>query len=195
MVKKNIRKIKCLGNCIPKGEKYLHPIKLTIENNNNNNICPTKHDYDGISSNAQWDIKCLTHEKLSAFELSKYMSIPYINLSPRYLLKIYNINNIDDLIKWINQNINNKQPYNYINRIVNIWIKINIELLLVNNKILYEIYLDFQKKYWKINIDDKIFLKETEKFIKKYFKKLELIEFDFNIGNNLYNFLVIKYKK
>jgi hypothetical protein len=183
--KNNVRKIKCLGNCISKGDKYLHPIKLTIEQNDKIDTCPTKNFYDDFTSSLLWNKKCITHEKLSASELSKYMAVPYLNLSITYLLKMYNIENIDDLNNWINENILENKPYKYINRIINCWIKENLTDLIKNNNILSEIYLKIQKNYWKIKIDDKDFLKKSQKFISKFFKNIDLSNFNFNLGENL----------
>lgn len=185
MSKKNVRKIKCLGNCISKGDEYLHPIKLTIEKNDKFNQCPTKNYYNEFSSSLFWKKKCLTHEKLSASELSKYMAVPYLNLSINGLLKMYNIENIDDLDNWINESIHENKPYKYINRIINCWIKANFIDLIKNNNILNEIYLKIQKNYWKIKIDDDEFLKKSKKFISKFFKNINITSFNFNLGENL----------
>ena len=51
------------------------------------------------------------------------MSLPYLNLDINYMLYLYNINDIDDLTKWLDKEINSKTEYTFINRLLNIWIK------------------------------------------------------------------------
>ena len=100
---------------------------------------------------------------------------------------------ISDLIDWIDKQINNDSTYDHVNRLVNVWIKDNFSILITNSEILNDIYFKIFKKYWKIKINEKQFKKETNTFIKDWIKEKDHEDFDFNLGNDLKNYLSKKY--
>lgn len=190
----NKRKLKCIGNCISKkGESYLHPISLQIiQIDEGESICPSKFHYDDSKKNHSWHTNC-QKETVSIENIRKFMVLPYLSLSLQQFLETYKIYFIDDLIKWIDDKINNEYTYEHINRILNVWIKQNFSILISNSNILTGIYFKIFKNYWKIKINDKKFNKETSEYVKNWIKEKDNEEFEFNLGNDLKNYLSKKY--
>jgi len=190
----NKRKLKCIGNCISKkGESYLHPISLQIiQIDEGESICPSKFHYDDSKKNHSWHTNC-QKETVSIENIRKFMVLPYLSLSLQQFLETYKIYSIDDLTKWIDDKINNEYTYEHINRILNVWIKQNFSILISNSNILTEIYFKIFKNYWKIKINDKNFNKETSEYVKNWIKEKDNEEFEFNLGNDLKNYLSKKY--
>ena len=190
----NKRKIKCIGNCISnKGEGYLHPITLQIiEIDKGDSICPAKFHYDKKNETHSWHTHC-KGDDISVENIRKFMVLPYLSLSLDQFLKSYDINTISDLIDWIDKQINNDSTYDHVNRLINVWIKDNFSILITNSEILNDIYFKIFKKYWKIKINEKQFRKETNTFIKDWIKEKDHEDFDFNLENDLKNYLSKKY--
>jgi hypothetical protein len=173
---KSSRKIKCIGSPFEKGEKYLHPITLqTIVNETDYTKCPSELYFD---KNELLPYKAYTStDKLSTKEIQTFMALPYLNLDMNYILSNYKIETIDSLLNWVDSVID--KPFNYVNRIINIWIKINFDSLKENNKILVGLYEKLNKVYWNKNIN-------IEEKIKKWFKTKNVDDFSFNLGNDLF---------
>ena len=176
------RNIKCFGECIKPGDKYLHPVTLQISKNvTQKNLCASEIRIK--------DSKIITHtsynksDRLSSQELQKFMALPYLNLNLDIMLSIYKIDTIDSLISWIDINIKANKPFRYINRIINIWNKSNFENLVDNNKILVVLYEKINKHYWNLDTDD------MEKYIQKWFKTKNYDDFIFDLGLDLVNYL------
>lgn len=176
---KSSRKIKCLGDCVKEGDKFLHPITLQIKTNSSKgNKCPTEL-YLGDMKYYEYTECNLKHDKIKSNEIQKFMALPYLNLNLDIMLSIYKIDTVDSLIQWINNMIEEDKPFRYVNRIINIWIKSNYDNLLKNNKVLVDVYLTINKHYWKkknIEISD---------FLKKWFKIKEYDDFNHDLGIDL----------
>lgn len=178
---KSTRKIKCLGDCVEKGEFFLHPITLKLLKNEENNLkCPTEIYYKDMTS-MQYKLCKSNKEKLSSSDIQKFMTLPYLNLNLEAMLSVYNINTIDNLLDWITDMINRDKPFIYINRIINIWIKINYDNLLNKHAILGEVYEKINNKYWNSNSIDKI-----NNIIKKWFKTKNYDDFNFDLGTDIF---------
>ena len=123
MSKKNIRKIKCSGNCMKKGDLTLHPTGLYIlqNENENNKLCPINNYIENLES-----VK-ICFENPSIEVLTNHMRVPDINIQGDNLLLFYKITNIDSLIKWIDQHL--EETIFTINRVLNLWIKENLQQL------------------------------------------------------------------
>lgn len=188
------RKVKCIGNCISKkGDAYLHPISLEIITiDKGPSICPSKFHYDKNNKIHTWNTQC-NNESVSTENLRKFMVLPYLSLSLKQFIESYKIYTVDDLINWIDENINNDNGYKHINRIINVWCKLNFSILITDSNILTNIYFKIYKKFWKIKINEKQFKKETENFVKDWFKQKDNEEFNFNLGNDLKKYLSKKY--
>jgi hypothetical protein len=181
---KNTRKIKTIGNSHDKGQKFLHPLLLQVVIPNDDNIVPTELYYSKEGEPRSY-IKQKNTNKYSKFDLQKFMALPYINLNPSSFLTIYNIYNFDDLMDYINNNINKNIPENNITRIIEMFIKDNIDELILYNKSLYRLFEPINDKFWKLKFDKE----NVIKFIDKYIKKNNIDEFNYNLTKNLFNFL------
>ena len=126
----------------------------------------------------------LTKNKSLKLNDNKFMLTPPILIQHNDFLSIHNINNINDLIDYLD---NNSELYDYNNRILNCFIRENYNDLSKNNKILTDIYLKIFKNY---KIDNKI----IENFIEKWFRNNKFDSFFLNLGNDLKNFLSKKYE-
>ena len=192
--KLNIRKVKCITKCAEKGERYLHPITLGFNFSNKSKSCGTK--YNLIENKNVYEKKCESNESIANNELVKFMALPYLNLSPEQLIKIYDVEDIEKLIKWIDESVKKNYYYNSINRILNTWIRLNYLELLKNNNFLEDIYFKIYKSYWKdIKSLDKDIKLSISKYINSWFQKKNFRQFKLNLGNDLKNFLSNKYGK
>jgi len=174
------RKIKCLGNCIDSGEYYLHPITLDLSKNTSNNTmyCPSSFHYD---KDGPTYAKACTKNTISSSDIQKFMALPYLNLNIEQMLDIYKINNIESILLWVTNMIEENMPYKYVNRIINIWIKSYYDDLLKNNNILINIYEQINNHYWKKDIDRD----QINKYIKYWFKNKNYEDFSFDLGNDM----------
>ena len=181
------RKIKCLGNCVEKNDFILHPITLNlIKNNLSKKQCPSELHF--IDGELQYTKICNSNNKFTSNDIQKFMALPYLNLSYSEMLAIYSINTVDNLINWIDNKIKEDVPFQYINRIINIWIKYNYNDLINNSNILVKIYNILNNKYWSLD------LLKLDKFILNWFKNKDYNDFSFNLGNDIYIYYKIKYK-
>lgn len=191
MEKKKIygnRKIKCIGNCVEKDNKFLHPITLQlITNKSKNNKCATKYHLDN-NNKGSFIKNCNKDDKLDNFELINYMALPYINLSIKQIINIYKVNSIDNLIEWVENNIKNNKPFEHINRILNIWMKDNYNIVKDFNDIFNDLYLKIYNNYWKKN-KIKDVKNKIDKFINKWLKNNKETNFSFDLGNDLKKYL------
>ena len=187
---KSTRKIKCIGECINSGEYYLHPITLSLSKNNSTTkkYCPSEFHYD--KDGPTYSKQC--HKTtINSLDIQKFMALPYLNLNIEQMLDIYKINGIESLILWVDNMISEKLPFQYINRIINIWIKSNFDMLIKNNNIMIDIYIKINKNYWK----QEFIIEDVNKYIKKWFKNKNYDDFSLDLGNDiLYNKLTPKSK-
>ena len=171
---------KLLGASVKPGDKYLHPITLEIITNTSKiDIYPG--DIRKINNNIHRSRSSKTHDKLSilsANEIQKYMALPYVNLNVDIMLSIYKITTIDTLINWVNTMIKEKKSFSYVNRIINIWNKVNYINIVDNNNILIILYKIINEHYWKIEIDDD----NLKKYIHLWFKTKNINDFMFDLG-------------
>ena len=167
----------------PNDEMY-HPISLhKIVNSTKSNVCLTKFKINkkGDMQDYQYNYKCT----YNLDNYNKFMYIPPAGISYSDILKLYNIdsNNIDDLIKWINDNQEGHSNLNQytINRVINCWIKQNYDLLKSHNKTLIKLNKYLYNEDVLNNID-------FEKFINKWIKNNKDI-FYLNYVDDLNNYI------
>ena len=171
---------------IPNNTHIFDPIFLKLSNKKPNPMCLTKLGLDK-NNNLQYynNYKCSSNVN----DYKKYLYVPPIGLYAADLLKIYNIHTVDDMTSKFEEMIESGENYYTINRILNSWIRGNFDFLKGNNfleKIYYKllsIYLD-TKIIKKINLE-----KEISDFIKKWFSKKTFTDFDFNLLNDMMNYL------
>ena len=167
------RKIKCFGNSVETNDFFLHPITLALSRNDSNKrVCPSELHYkDGKPYYAMPS----DENKLSNMDIQRFMALPYLNLNLGQMLQIYDIMNVDDIVRWVDTMIEHNKPYSYIKRIINIWIRYNVEDLKKNNKIIYSLIKKITKHY-KINLKT-----DAEEQINKWIQNKDLNDFDFDI--------------
>ncbi len=174
------RKVKCLGNSVDSNEFFLHPITLELVlNKGPKKICPTELHY---VNNKPYMVKPASNDdtKLSDRDIQSYMTVPYLNLNMSQMLSIYKIDNIDSMIKWLDENIERK-PIETINRILMVWIRLNFDELKENNRILISIYKKLGKKYYNKDTN------ELESKINNWFKKTNPDKFHLDLTEYIFN--------
>jgi hypothetical protein len=181
---KNSRKIRTIGNSYKKGEKFLHPLHLQLVESYEDDIIPSELNYSK-SGEPRFYVKKKQQEKYSKFELQKFMALPYINLNPSSFLKIYKIYNIDDMIEYVNHNINKDIPENNIIRVINMFIKDNIEELKLYNQSLYKLIEPINDKFWNLTFNKE----KVIKFIETYIKSKNIQDFNYNLVKSVYELL------
>jgi hypothetical protein len=156
------RKVKCLGNSVDTNEVFLHPVtlELVLNKSSSQKICPTDLHY---VNGKPYTTAPIEQTDFSERDLQKFMSIPYLNLNMEQMLSIYNINSIDTMMKWLDNNMD--KPLQTVNRILMVWIRFNFDDLKENNRVLLNVYKKINKKY-KLTIDDD----KIEDKIKNWFK-------------------------
>ena len=175
------QKIKCRGNSIDNNEIFLHPVTLELVlNKGTKKICPTDLHYVNGKPYTTAPIDKTDKSDLSEKDLQSFMSIPYLNLNMEQMLLIYNINSIDTMMKWIDNNID--KPLQTINRILMVWIRFNFGELKENNRILISIYKKINKTHNLGKIDDDI-----ENKIKNWFKNNKYDNFHLDLTEFLFN--------
>jgi hypothetical protein len=140
----------------------INPINLTIINNPDKSICLNKLNYNNNSFNYYNNNICNNNDEF----IKKYMYIPPITINAETILNIYNINNIDDFVNYINNNLEYENINFYkINRILKAWVRINFDNLELYLNIIENLYLKILYKNFDIeqNLD-------LEKNIKDYIK-------------------------
>jgi hypothetical protein len=148
------RKIKCVGNSVDTNEFFLHPITLELVlNKGPKKICPTELHYVNNKPYTVKPVIPMDDSKLSDRDIQNYMTVPYLNLNMEQMLSIYKIESIDSMVKWIDDNIDEK-PLETINRILMVWIRLNFEELKENNRILVSIYKKIGRKYYNNKNED-----------------------------------------
>ena len=164
---------------IKPGDIGLNPLTLMVIKNPSDNILYfSKFHFDNKEL-----LTTSTEKQMKIGNNS--MATPPILIPQNDFLKIHEIYNINDLIEYINNNIDNS--FNYNNRLINCFIRSNFKDLSKNNKILSTIFLKLFKNY-------KTDIKEINKFIENWFKNNSDNSFFLNLGNDLENYLSKKYE-
>jgi hypothetical protein len=175
--------------------QLLHPLTCNLINTtiDKHDICLTKYDYNNDNFNFVKNYHTCKNNKYT-----EYLYIPPVGISSDVILKLYDINTIDSLYNWINDNINTTNIFT-INRILNCWIINNITILKEHNAFLQNIYNKVIFKYANKSIISKInnniinLSNETPKFIDYWINKINA-DFKFNLLNDYNIYLQKKYK-
>ena len=177
--KKNVRYIKDEYATIPMNTKFMEPITNTLKQLPHP-VCLKKMTFENNNIQYLKNYKCQNNVN----NYDKILFIPPIGISSSELLKMYNIMNIDDLNMWFEKSII-EDNYLKINRILNCWIRINFDTLKNHSKNLENIYYKFISKHNKSISDEK----EIKKFINNWIDKKSSDEFDFDLLDDLLDFL------
>jgi hypothetical protein len=158
-------------------EIYLDPLTLQIRKNiSNETLYVTKFFFDDKFNLINYDL----NKPNKDINEKKNMLIPSLIIGYSELLKLYHVNNIDEFIE---SNIENK-TYNFLNRILNCWIRDNFDDLKKNHQILIDIYINIINKFYKNANNKKII-----NFLKIWFKKKNNDSFFINLGDDLIKYL------
>ena len=180
MSKNNTRKIKCVSECSNK--LLINPLTLITADNITEKSCST-NSINTIDFINNLSISKVCNENVSKEVIKKNMLFPNININYDYIVKMYNIDNIDSLKNWVESNIENKS-YFTIERVINSWIITNIDELKFFNNGLVEIIKDVLVKFTKVK--EVHINKELPNFIDYWIKKY---------SNNFYLNLFTDFKK
>jgi hypothetical protein len=159
--------------------------RITNPNPVPNPLCLSKYylDKNKITS---YNINCQPDNK-------KYIYTPPIGILSEDLLKIYQIESIDSLNDWIDDNIGSNILT--INRIINAWIKVNYNTLKHNNNVLETIYIKLFHKYILVTDTNIINIqKETKDYIDYWINKHNKNEFDLNLFDDYKKYIIKKLK-
>ena len=186
MSKNNIRKIKCTTECA-KDKKIINPLTLMPTKNVKENYC-ISNQIDFINFFTNMGGKC--NENVSKNDIIKHMLFPSINFNHKYILKMYNISNIDSLDNWIKNNIELKSR-DTIYRVLNCWINENISDLKLFNNALSDVIKVILLKFTKIK--EQTIDKELLNYIDYWINKYDENNFNLNLITDFKNYLNKKY--
>jgi hypothetical protein len=176
---------------VPLNNQALHPVSSEWINNNNqvNPICLTKYQINNNKVSTYKNYSCKT--KINNY--SNYLYIPPIGLSSQDIINVYNIDSIDKLNNWINENIDGN--YITLNRCLNCWIRINYETLQNYNNFLEKIVNKIVIKYYEVEIKKINNLdKEIKSFIDYWINKNNPTVANLDLIYDFINYIRKKYK-
>ena len=177
----------------------LHPVSSQWINTKNlvNPICLTKFQILNNETKIINTYKC----KNATGDYKSFLFLPPIGLTSDDIIKIYDLESIDRLYSWINENLDGISSLSsgYVNyltivRVVNCWIRVNFETLKNYNNFLVKIV----SKLFKFNFGDNFNIPEIDKEIRDYvdywMNKNSGTEFKLNLIDDFYNYLIKKFK-
>lgn len=173
-----------IGNPVKKGEGYIHPITLQFRQIDKNTLTVPTELYITKEGVIDVDKEIKDYKKLSKKELQIQMVLPTTVYNENYLLYLYNIFKVDDLNKFINNEISKDTLFKTINRVINIFIYYKFEEFKQNNSSLINIYKKIYNKYWK-NYNVKDLDKVLKEYITNFLKKIDKEDYNFDLGNKL----------
>lgn len=170
---------------IPPNSRIMEPLFLKLTKYQPSQRCLIKLDLDNNKNIKYYNnYKCVSNVD----DFKKYLYIPPIGISSINLLKIYDIDSIDDLNVLYDTYSDGTINYITFNRVLNCWIKNNIDVL-KNNNFIEKIYYKLLSKFMNPKIISKINL---EKEIKEYISTILINKtynmFDFDLLDDMINF-------
>lgn len=176
------RKIKQISETIinkNKNDISLHPLYLSSKPKHNNLLTLNKSTDDDTVK-----IK-LGKTNTSSHNDNQDISQAIIPLHDDLFIFSYSVETINDLTKFIDESITRNNPEENIIRVINIWIYHNLNNIKVYNKILFNLFEKINNNYKK-----KEYKKEViEEFINKWINNKNKSDFNFNLFNDIYNFI------
>ena len=184
MSKNNIRKLKCVSKCIKENSIGVNPITFVSFKGDKKCATNALQNIPNFLTPCDKDIK--------EEELIKNMLYPSINITSKDIIEIYDVNNIDSLKVWIDENIT--KDFETINRVLNSWIIYNLSNLKYFNNALIDLIDKILKVHFK-DIKKNIIDKELPKFVDYWVKKDDVENFDLNLIIDFKNYLNKKYNE
>ena len=167
----------------------LNPLNVNLIDNSDKSICLTKYHFNKNTNKFNYYNlnKCNNNDEF----IKKNIYIPPININSETLLNVYNLNNIEDIVKYIDNHLNDKNDnFYHIIRILKCWIRINLNNLNIYINVIQKICIKMFYVYFNIDEDEDI-EKDINDFIKYWIKK--------NNNNNIFDldlFIdIVKYYK
>lgn len=183
MSKNNTRKIKCATEC---SKEYItNPLTLISSKTKNDNNCITNN----INIIDLFDMYTDCNNNIDKDMIIKNMIFPSFNINYNYILKMYDISNIDSLNSWIKNNLDNKSEIT-IFRVINCWVLENMNDLKTYNNIIFNIIKPVIIKF--TSIKETIIDKELPSFIDYWINK-DQDDFNFNLIIDFKKYLNKKY--
>jgi len=176
---------------VPSNTRILHPLTSTmIRNDGMNPVCLTKFNLKNNKLKITDKYKC----ENSNNKYKQYLYIPPIFIQAKDILEMYNIDSIDSLKSYVKENIITGNIIT-IKRIINSWIKNNIEILKNYNDGLEKILGYIIKRY----TNDENFLENNnisiKNFIDYWIDKNSNIPFNFDIVDDFNDYINKKKEK
>jgi hypothetical protein len=129
---------------VPSNTSLLHPLTSTmIRNDSMNPVCLTKFNLQNNKLKITNKYKCENNNNM----YKQYLYIPPITVPIKDILDMYDINTIDSLKTYVKENIDSGN-INTIRRIINCWIKNNIDILKNYNDGLERILESLANRYY-----------------------------------------------
>lgn len=173
-----------VDNTFNSGRK-IHPTTLYLVDSKEKNTKLNSFKY-GNNRVTFFDETNKNINNISTDEIVKNMLVPYVGLDTKSILNIYEIKTFDELVTWVDDTITSLE-YDTVNRIVNIWIKNNLQTKSIDlknyNDALNSLLFKILKKYKKSNKSEK----ELSKFIDNWLNKKDLNDFDFDLLGDFLN--------
>jgi hypothetical protein len=177
------RKIKIISSNISDNidDYILHPNNLLLVKKSDDSSFVLTKDY--ILNNKIKNDKPINNNKFNLkIDDRKYMLFPSVILSSESILQLYKIESVDDMIETVNNFIKNNKNFYTINRILNVFIKNNLDDLKKNHGIIYKIIIDLIDNYYPEFKNNE---KKILEYIKIWFKNKNENDFDFDLFNNI----------
>jgi hypothetical protein len=178
---------------VNKGNRMFNPVSSTMHISTKNPICLTKFNIQNNTSKIYNEYMC-NH---TSSNYKEYLFIPPIGLLSQDIVNIYNIETIDNLDNWMDNNLKTSNIFT-IDRILNCWIRVNYDTLInynnylekIINKIVNEFYFDRIK-----NMEEKELNKEIKYFIDYWINKNNENEYSLLIISDFIHYLQKKSNK
>jgi hypothetical protein len=187
------RKIKIISsNLTNNNDEILDPNNLGLITNDNTFVLTKNYILNNqlvntkIIPNNKFNLKTVDSKLDNHNHNRKYMLYPSVILSSESILQLYEIETIDDLIETVNNYIKNNKNFYTINRILNVFIKNNLDDLKKNNGIINKIIIDLLNNYYPEFKNNE---KKIIDYIKLWFKNQNENDFYFDLFNNIIKFL------
>ena len=169
----------------------LHPISTQWIDTKNivNPICLTKFQILNKETKILNSYQCKTNPN----HYKSFLFIPPIGLTSNDMLQIYDVDSIDKLHTWLNENIG---EVNYLTlvRLVNCWIRVNFETLKNYNNFLVKIISKLFKFYFGNEVNITELDKEIKDYINYWMNKNTGTEFKLSLIDDFMNYMIKKYK-
>lgn len=175
---------------VPSNSMLLHPLTSVITRNDSMNpMCLTKFNLQNNKLKITNKYKCENNND----KYKQYLYIPPISIQSKDILTMYDIDTIDSLKAYVKENIKMGNIFTII-RILNSWIKNNIEILKNYNdgleKILGYIVAIFYKENFLENNNISI-----KNFVDYWIDKNSNLPFNFDIIDDFNNYIEKKLGK